>query len=264
MKLVHHAYEIMSGLLISTAESSAVPCLDRQDVHVWFCDLARYDDERAPLAALLSHDEQSRVARFAFERDRHRFTLSHGLLRVILARYVGGEAARIEFERGAHGKPAVSGPPNAKQEIHFSLSHSGDYALVAVATGRAVGVDVEVRRPDVHAFKLAQRFFASGESRQIAQAQGDERQRLFYRYWTAKEAYLKGRGVGLSLGLDQFEILFEGQSPAARVRLTDSGTFDHAWLVQTLPLRDHLAGALAVTGQSWQVRMFDATAFPLL
>ena len=67
--------------------------------------------------------------------------------------------------------------------------------------------------------------------------------------------------MGLSLGLDRFEILFEGRSPSARVRSAESGTFDPGWLVQALPLLDHLAGALAVEGEGWTLQTFDATAF---
>lgn len=253
----------MSRLLIPTPEGSTVPHLNRTDVHVWVCDLGRYDGDRARLAALLSRDERNRLARFAFERDRHRFALSHGLLRVILARYVDIEAGRIEFATGTHGKPAVSGPSGATGAIEFSLSHSGAYALVAVTTGRAIGVDVEVRRPDAEVLKLAQRFFVPGESQMIASIQGEAQQRLFYRFWTAKEAYLKGRGVGLSLGLDRFEVIFDERSPMAQVRLTDTGTFDRDWQVQSLAVPDHLAGGLAVEGEILHVQMLDATAFPI-
>ena len=246
----------MSGLpTFSTASSPSAP-LSRQEVHVWFCDLVLHEGDRSALASLLSIDERARAARFAFERDRHRFITSHGLLRTILARYVGGAASRIEFSAGTHGKPALSGHSCAAQDIQFSLSHSGTYALVAVAAGRAVGVDVEVCRPGVDALQLAERFFAAGESQQIAQAPGDAQSRLFYRYWTAKEAYLKGRGVGLSLGLDRFEILFDGRSPRAQVRVADSGALDTNWQVQSLSLGDHVSGALAVEGDAWQTRTF--------
>jgi 4'-phosphopantetheinyl transferase len=249
----------MSGLSIPFRDSSPLPALSRPEVHVWVCCLARHEGQRAALAALLSHDEQTRAARFAFDRDRHRFILSHGLLRAILARYVGRAATQIEFAAGAHGKPALSGQSSTAQDIQFSLSHSGAYAVVAVATGRAVGVDVEVRRPDVDACKLAERFFAAGEAQRIIQVQGDAQQRLFYRYWTAKEAYLKGRGVGLSLGLDRFEILFDDGSPLAHVRMTDSGALDTNWHVQSLSLADDVSGALAVEGPACQVRLWDSS-----
>lgn len=248
----------MAGLLIPPPPSPALTPLSHQDVHVWSCDLSQDDGERVSLAGLLSIDERNRAARFAFERDRHRFTLSHGLLRVILARYLGEEPAHIQFETGPRGKPAVCGQSDSAQSIRFSLSHSEEHALIAVALGRAVGVDVELCRPDVDSLKLAQRFFAPGESQRIAQAQGDGQQRMFYRYWTAKEAYLKGRGVGLSLGLDRFELLFDEPLEAAQVRSTESGTIDMAWLVRSLPLSDGLVGSLAVEGEGWRVQMFDA------
>ncbi|MCS6288708.1 MAG: 4'-phosphopantetheinyl transferase superfamily protein [Nitrospira sp.] len=249
----------MSGLSIPSRDSPPLPALSRQDVHVWFCPLVRHEKQRAALAALLSRDEQARAARFAFERDRHRFILSHGLLRTILARYVGGAPAQIEFATGAHGKPALTGRSCAGQDIQFSLSHSGEYAVVAVAAGRAVGVDVEVRRQDVDVLNLAQRFFAAGEAHQIIETQGDAQQQLFYRYWTAKEAYLKGRGVGLFLALDQFEILFDDGSPIARVCTRDSGALDTNWQVRSLSLADDISGALAVEGPAWQVRLCDSS-----
>ncbi len=248
----------MTAVLIPTTASLPLVPLDRGDVHVWMCDLSRQAHQRAGLAACLSSDEQHRAARFAFDRDRERFILSHGLLRVILSRYLAVQPGRIAFETGVYGKPAVPRGSETSLPIEFSLTHSGQHALVAVANGRAVGVDVEECRREVDALQLAQRFFADGERQRIARAQGHERQQLFYRYWTAKEAYLKGLGVGLSLGLDRFELLFDERLTQAQVRSAESGSLDEAWLVQPLRIADHLAGALAVEGQSWQVQMFDA------
>jgi 4'-phosphopantetheinyl transferase len=211
------------------------------------------------LGVLLSPAEHVRANRFAFDRDRERFILSHALLRVILSRYVAEAPGRIEFTTGLHGKPAVQRGADTTS-IEFSLSHSGHYALIAVANGRAVGVDVEVCRPDIDALALAQRFFASLESERIAQAHGPEQQRLFYRYWTGKEAYLKGRGVGLSLGLERFELLFDDGLTRAQVRVTESGSLDQNWSVHSFSIVEHVAGALAFEGDDCHVRMCTATS----
>lgn len=255
---VRHTPLHMVVVLIPTPKSLPPPLLDRQDVHVWSCDLSRLERERATFAAFLSIEEQSRAARFAFERDRQRFILSHGLLRVILSRYVAEEPGQIQFDIGPHGKPALRHRSDTTLGVAFSLSHSGQYAAIAVANGRAVGVDVEICRLDIDSHKLAQRFFASGESQRIALAHGHEQPQTFYRYWTAKEAYLKGRGIGLSLGLDRFELLFDEQWVWAQVRSTESGTLDKDWLVQSLQIADHVTGALAVEGEDWQAHIFDA------
>lgn len=243
--------------------STPFPFLGPSDVHVWFCDLLQYADDQGVLAALLSGDEQARAVRFAFDRDRQRYILSHALLRLVLSRYTRKGAAQIRFSTGQHGKPAISGPGAVSDDIQFSLSHSGPYALVAVGRGRAVGADVEVLKADVDALKLAQRFFAPGESALMAKRDGEARRHLFYRFWTAKEAYLKGKGVGLSLGLDRFEVLFDGDSSPARVRWTNSGTLDSDWHIRSLALLDHLAGAVAVEGEEWDLHQFESTAFSL-
>ena len=78
----------MAAVLIPITDSISMPSLARPYAHVWFCELSRHEGERSLLASLLSSDEQQRAARFSFERDRRRFLLSHGLLRVILSRYV--------------------------------------------------------------------------------------------------------------------------------------------------------------------------------
>jgi 4'-phosphopantetheinyl transferase len=248
----------MAAVLIPLTDSISIPSLSRRDVHVWSCDLSGQGCDRAALASLLSPDEQQRAARFAFEKDRRRFILSHGWLRVILSRYVAEAPAQIQFETGMHGKPAVHRGSDGEPPIEFSLSHSGHYALVAVANGRAVGVDVEICRPDVDALKLAERFFAPLESERIAQAHGEEQARLFYRYWTGKEAYLKGRGVGLTLGLDRFELLFDDGLTGATVRSTESGSLDRDWSVQSLQIDQHVASAIAIEGGACCVQMFTA------
>ena len=85
-----------------------------------------------------------------------------------------------------------------------------------------------------------------------------EQQRLFYRYWTGKEAYLKGIGLGLSLGLDRFELLFDHDGKPAQVRHTASGGMDRIWSVQSLPIEEQVAGALAIEGDGCCPQRFAA------
>lgn len=243
--------------------SPSFPVLDPQAVHVWFCELSRHAECQTSFSAELSDEERARAARFAFERDRQRFILSHGLLRRVLSRYTSMNVDEIHFAAGEHGKPALSVPASPSEDLRFSLSHSAEYALIAVARGREVGVDVEVRKANLECLKLAERFFAPAETCAMATLHGDAQQRLFYRLWTAKEAYLKGRGVGLSFGLERFEMLFERDSSAARVRLADSGTIDQTWKIQSLSLPDHLAGAVAVAGGDWELHRYESTAYSL-
>ena len=66
--------------------------------------------------------------------------------------------------------------------------------------------------------RLAERFFHPNEIKRLNDCCPDERTTLFYRYWAAKESYLKYIGTGLSGSLSSFEIFFEKES----VYLADS------------------------------------------
>lgn len=156
------------------------------------------------LAACLSADERDRRDRLVRPEDQRRFELFHGALRRILASYLDADPASLNFVRGPAGKPALAAP-HGPSELAFNLSHSGH--VMALACGRRIriGVDVEVPavRTDVEA--VAARFFHPREHALLATLADAPRRDLFHHWWTAKEAFLKTWGEGLSdvlAGLD--------------------------------------------------------------
>lgn len=133
------------------------------EVHVWRADL---DAGRRPDADKLPDDERRRAKAIVAAERRRRWIASRWALREALARYLGGDPAAVELHLGRRGKPRLGGDA----PLRFSLSHSGEVALIAVATGREVGVDVE--------------------------RHGD-RPADFYADWTRREAAAKCFGGGL-------------------------------------------------------------------
>jgi len=112
----------------------------------------------------------------------------------VLAAYIGVEPLDVELATGPHGKPALASTAHG---VHFNVSHSGSWGLVAVARVD-VGVDVEHIRPRRASERLTERFMTSGERdllRRRAELQGEA---AFFMIWSRKEAYLKAIGVGLS------------------------------------------------------------------
>jgi 4'-phosphopantetheinyl transferase len=142
-------------------------------------------------AAVLRDDEKERAARFHFEADQERWMRSRALLKLVLADEWGQTNAReLEFALGEFGKPALgNGGP------HFNLSHSGDFAAVAVGS-QPVGVDVECRK-ELPVEELAA--FAFRPEEQAAILAHVEPWRHFLALWTAKEAVMKCTGQGMSL-----------------------------------------------------------------
>jgi 4'-phosphopantetheinyl transferase len=125
---------------------------------------------------------------------------THAGLRQILATYLGVEYASVDVCHDADGKPYVDGGPP------FSLSDSGDLALIAVGNDVPIGVDIEQIRADRPVEGFAQRFFSPYEREALRPLSGEELVEAFYWCWTAKEAYLRALGVGLRRSLDSFDI----------------------------------------------------------
>src|SRR5262245_57008892 len=104
-------------------------------IHIWHAELAVDPIVLATLERLLAGDERARAQRFVFERDRHRFTATRGLLRTILGGWLGLDPCGLRFETSDHGKPHLIGL-TATQRVFFNVSHSGEHAIFAV-TDRA-------------------------------------------------------------------------------------------------------------------------------
>jgi 4'-phosphopantetheinyl transferase len=166
-----------------------------REVHVWFVELAAEGGALEACSRTLSTDEQERSARFRFEHLRAAFTLARGTLRVLLGRYLAIEPERVRFAYGRWGKPRLAFP---ETPLKFNLSHAGKLAAYVFAVGSELGVDVEEVRPFAEQESIVRRFF-SAEERDDWLARGPcERNEAFFRRWTAKEAYVKALGHGIS------------------------------------------------------------------
>lgn len=231
------------------------------DVHVWCADLRERWPESA-LYGLLSKEERTRASRFAFEEDRRRYVHAHGLLRILLGRYLGRSPASIHFMIGRHGKPCLR---SENETMHFNLSHTRALVLCAFARDREVGVDVEWRDRelswhDVAAYTCSKREQAILSSL-VESAQVD----TFYSWWTLKEAYVKAVGAGLTLPLNQIDVA--GRSGSEVATPADGDIRDPHWAMLTLPLWSEYAGALVTEGRAAKIRCFqwrwDSAAIPV-
>jgi len=166
--------------------------LARNDVHVWRVELTLTPLLHLALRPLLSADELARAKRFLREEDRQRFIIARGALRDILARYLRAQPGQIRFCYDSHGKPSLGErfgePHRSYAELHFNLSHSDRLALVAVANGRRVGVDVERIRTDFSQEMLA-RSYSPREQEELRALPADLQSLGFFNCWTRKEAY---------------------------------------------------------------------------
>ncbi|MBB5082705.1 4'-phosphopantetheinyl transferase family protein [Nonomuraea endophytica] len=137
--------------------------------------------------------------------------------------------------------------PSAGRGLDFNLSHSGEWALIAVAPeGRRVGVDVERISPDADILELAARMYQPEEVERVRAAGAPE----FFRLWTAKEAYIKATGVGLA-GLRDTRVTPAREGSAA---LVGSRSLDGEWPVRWLDVAPGYAAAVVTTASTPEPR----------
>ena len=192
---------------------ASLPCrvtLPAPDIEVWLMSLDTRVDRIKQCFALLSRDEQARAERFHFERDRRRFTVARGMLRVLLGKQLGMAPATIEFRYAQYGKPQVS---DRATPIHFNVSHSAEMAIYAISRDCVPGVDIEHVNRDIEAEALAQRFFSHRECAELQRIPAADRKRAFLAAWTRKEAIIKSTGDGLRLPLNQIEVTIAPDAP---------------------------------------------------
>jgi len=190
--------------------------------------------------ATLSDDERNRSARFRFEPDRRRFVVAHGVLRDLLGRYLGTDPGQIRFVYNAFGKPELH--PEFGSRLTFNLAHSGDLALIAIARDAWVGVDVECidARGQSNYADIARSLFSATEVDALSRVPSHLYVKAFFNCWTMKEAYVKGRGEGLTLPLTSFTVPITTDPAPASVRCG-------RWSLFTLHPAPGYVGALAVS-----------------
>jgi 4'-phosphopantetheinyl transferase len=195
-------------------------------------------------AGLLDAQERDKSQRFHFERHRRQYLVSHALVRLTLSRYAPVAPEAWTFETNHYGRPEVHGAWSPR--LRFNLSHTDGMALCAVMVDTDVGADVEDAQRPGRMVDLADSFFAPSEAAALRALPEPLQRERFFAYWTLKEAYIKARGMGLSLPLQHFAFhLAPGEPPRITFdpRLAD---VPEAWsFVQLRPSPRHLA-ALAV------------------
>ena len=188
--------------------------LSEDEAHVWLANPERIHEpallER--YLALLGSQERERHARLRREPSRREFLVAHAFARMTLSRYAPVPPEAWSFSLGEHGRPEISGPSDGRG-LRFNLSHTRGMVACAVTRDLDIGVDVENRARRLRHRDLSERFFGEAEVEALRALAPEERARRFLELWTLKEAYLKARGLGISIPLRGFQFQLSDSAP---------------------------------------------------
>ncbi|HUK24928.1 MAG TPA: 4'-phosphopantetheinyl transferase superfamily protein [Terriglobales bacterium] len=177
------------------------PQLAPDDLHLWLLHSPDLAGQVPHLQSLLSAHELARAARFHFPKDRDAYIVRHGVLRLLLSRYLQNDPAKLEFRYSRRGKPMLS-----SGSLHFNGSHSGDFVLYAITAACPIGVDIENARPIPDFDAIAANYFSPREVATMRALSHEMRMLAFYTAWTRKEAFLKATGEGIGESLAKVEV----------------------------------------------------------
>lgn len=242
-------------MTVSTAwiEADRPVSLKENEVDVWRVPIGRRD----ALSGMhwLSPQEKQKASAFFFERDRIRYLESHITLRLLLGWYLEIPPDRVHFSTNPYGKPFIQEPEG--YALSFNLSHAGDLALIAVAWNLQIGIDIEKYHDERVDPLIAQRYFAPGEAQRLFALPEEQRKAGFFNCWTRKEAYVKGRGLGLSLPLDSFEVTLEPGLEEVVLASSDHPEEASFWQIRPIDPGEGYTAALAVRAWDWKLNCFQ-------
>ena len=215
---------------------------EQLDVHivVRMIQVSTAQDALPFLESCLDAHDRERAARFRFAEDRARYVLGRALVRKCLGHYLAQTPETIELAYTGRGRPYFP----LDETLQFSITHARDWVAIALTANARVGIDLEFMERKLNLAELAERILSADDFRAFQALPEPEKEPVFFRVWTRKEAYLKARGEGISEGLQQISVSFAADETTF---LTDSRdeSAAHKWRAYALDVPAGYAGALA-------------------
>ncbi len=190
-------------------------------IHIYYMNLSSdcSYEQSLILYGILPPERQEKVKAAKREKVARKRLYTGAFLQYVISLETGIPMKHITYTYGVRGKPELDchnlekllkcETTNIEEKFshgfYFNLSHSGDYAVLAVSDGR-IGIDIEYKKNNYEA--VAKRCFCKEEYADIMSAETVvEQQQRFLQYWTMKEAYIKYTGEGLGISLASFRII---------------------------------------------------------
>ena len=207
-------------------------------VHVWKFPVIPIE------LPLLTLSEQEFAGRFVFEEDRNRYSVARHSLRFLLSKYLSSDPDEIHISDERNQKPFLIRPVSL---IHFNVSHSGDWVLLAFAN-EELGIDIEKMNVNFTYTQLLGEHFSEREQSYIHECGNPAL--AFYFMWTRKEALTKAWGTGLQENLKKVDIM-DSDTVIVKQQKT--------WKLKSFCISNEYPAALAYPANLENIFYFDGT-----
>lgn len=235
------------------SQVNSIPVLKKNQVHTWRVSVIPDQRLWALYFSHLSENEKTRASKFRFEKDRLTYVTARGVLRELISAYTHQSPSAIAFFYNEQSKPYIISDTSLK----FNVSHSGEKILMSFSLEHEIGVDVEFNKRSIEIPQVAKSFFSKNETKALLCLPDVQQLSAFYNCWTRKEAFIKAKGGGLSIPLDQFEVsLLPEEKAELRVIKWDQTDVVN-WNLQSITVGEDYTGAVIVKNPSALYDYFD-------
>lgn len=211
--------------------------LQAGQIDVWRLNLCLNEEDFKYYQSILDESEKKRAAAFLDNNDRSQWVAAHGQMRLILAMYTGITPSKIPLVQRHGEKPFIQ-----DSKLFFNLSHTKNYALLALSNTGEIGIDIEYKREAAKIEAISRSTFSESEQSAILAVEGEERKTRFFRCWTKKEAFIKAIGKGFSYDTKSFSVPVESDGPSQVIQFSDKDYDTKDWtLLAFIPSADSQA-----------------------
>ena len=209
-------------------------------VFTYIVDMDKYHDNLLLFWEYLSIKEQEQAKKYYNKVLANRYIISHGILRSILSYYVDQSPSSLELINNTYSKPFLK-----NSNIEFNMSHSRNMVCYVIAFNNKIGVDIEFYDNSIDIMEISEVVFTKKEIKLIKSLNNKEKYKIFYTFWTKKEALVKAIGKGLSYPINTIEVikLLSGKN----ILLTDrNNELQQKWYCYELEISKDYSGAIGI------------------
>ncbi|MFD6507174.1 4'-phosphopantetheinyl transferase Sfp [Bacillus sp. NPDC060175] len=244
--------------MIESKGVDSVPTLNENSCQIWW---ARISDLQSWHYNLLNDVEKEKANSYHHSADRARFIIGCVISRLVLGKILSMSPVQVPIDRMCpvcklqHGRPQL---PEGMPQI--SVSHSGEWVVVAFTKSAPVGVDVEQMNPNVDVMKMAEGVLTDIEIAQVMKLPNEQKIEGFLTYWTRKEAVLKATGEGLLIPPADITVSAPNDPPKLLIFKDRQELAENTMMEDVRPSLDYMASIAIFSKEVTEITQLDAVS----
>lgn len=228
----------------------------KQDtVSLYLVNLNKAKKSYTKLFNTLTKEEQNHADSYIVTKAKEQFVISQGILRHLLSIYLEIPPQELLIYKNTHGKPHIYNKDGV--EFFFNKSHSGDFAFYGFTYINSIGVDIEQKREIENLDLVMDKVFSQKELLRFSKLSLEEKNNLFFKYWSCKESYIKAIGLGLYKDPKCIDFYISEKKNLARILFVDKERTQSYIKVRLLNPVTNYTAAFCLLGHCKNISFFN-------